>query len=104
MIVQISIVPAIEEQSNPTIPSTDIPATANDFESPTLLTSTNAEPNTEAPTEDPSNLEMANETTTPQTEEELPFIDADSQSDDTGRPDNSLVARYNHFGKHNFQY
>ncbi len=60
----------------------------------------NAEPNTEAPIEDPSNLELANETTTPHTEEVVPFIDADSQSDDGGRPENSNVARDNGSGKH----
>ncbi len=45
-------------------------------------------------------MELANETTTPQTEEVVPLIDADSQSDDGGRPENSNVARDNGFGKH----
>ncbi len=63
----------------------------------------NAEPNTDGLAEDPSRLELANETTTPQTEEELPFIDGDSQSDDGGRPESSNVATDIDFGKHSIQ-
>ncbi len=60
----------------------------------------NAEPNTEAPIEDPSNLELANETTTPQTEEEIPFIDAENPSEDAGRPENSHLTSDNDLGKY----
>ncbi len=91
--------PAIEAQSNHTIPSTEIPATANDFNGPTVLITANAESNTQALAEDPSNLEIANETTIPQTEEELPLIDAE----DTDRPENSHGGRDNDFGKHTFR-
>ncbi len=87
-------------QSNSTISSTEVPATTNDFDGPTVLNTANAEPNTEAPVEGPSNLELANETTIPQTEEELPFIDADNQSEDAGSPENSHVTRNNGLGKY----
>ncbi len=96
MIVDIPLGAAVEAQSNPTISSMDEPATINDFEGPTVLISANAEPNTEAPAEGPSNLQLTNETTTPQIEEEPPYIDADSQSEDTG----SYVARDIDFGTH----
>ncbi len=84
--VDIPLGTAIEAQSNPTISSTDVPATLS-----TVLISANAEPNTEAPGKDPPNLELCNEATTPQTEEKLPFID-------TG----SYVARDIDFGKQVF--
>ncbi len=73
MIVDIPLGAAVEAQSNPTISSIDEPATLNDFEGPTVLISAIAEPNTEAPVEGPSNLQLTNETTTPQIEEELPY-------------------------------
>ncbi len=100
MIVDIPLGAAIKAQSNPTISSIDEPATTNNFEGPTVLISANAEPNTETPAEGPSNLQLTNETTTPQTEEQLPFIDADIQSEDTGRPENSYVGRNDDFSKH----
>ncbi len=102
MIVDIPLGAAVEAQSNSTMSSIDEPATTNDFEGPTVLISANAEPNTEAPVEDPPNLEFGNETTTPETEEELPYIDAESQSKDTGRPENSYVGRDDDFGKQVF--
>ncbi len=100
MILEFPIGPAIEAQSNPTIASTEISTTINDFDGPTVLNTANAEPNTEGPTEDPSNLELANEITTPPTEEEIPFIDADNQSEDVGRPENSHLTRDNDLGKY----
>ncbi len=100
MIFDISIGPAIEAQPNPTISSTVIPATTDEFDGPTALNTANAEPNTEAPTEDPSNLDLANEITTPATEEELPFIDAENPSEDAGRPENSHLTSDNDLGKH----
>ncbi len=103
MIVDIPLGAAIKAQSNPTISSIDVPATVNDFEGPTVLISANAEPNTETPVEGPSNLDFDNQITTPQIEEELPYIDADSQSEDTGRPENSHGGRDNDFGKPTFQ-
>ncbi len=55
----------------------------------------NAEPNTEDLAEDPSN-----EIKTPPTEEEIPFIDADNQSEDAGRPENIHLTRDNDLGKY----
>ncbi len=100
MILEFLIGPAIEVQSNPTISSTEISTTTTDFHGSTVLNTANAEPNTEAPTEDPSNLELANEITTPQTEEEIPFIDAENPSEDAGRPENSYLTRDNDLGKY----
>ncbi len=94
--VDIPLGSSIKTQSNSTISSIDVPATVTDFEGPTVLLSPKAEPNTEAPAEDTSNLELGNETTTPQTEEKLPFIDADIQSENSG----SYVGRDIDFGKH----
>ncbi len=98
MIVDIPLGAAIEVQSNPIRSSIDEPAITNDFEGPTVLISANAEQNTEALVEDTSNLELGNKATTPQIEEELPYINADIQSEDTG----SYVARDIDFGKHVF--
>ncbi len=91
------------EVDRPSPASTEIQATANDIDGPTVLITANAESNTQGFAEDPSNLELANETTIPQTEEDLPLIDADSQSEDTGRPENNHGGRDNDFGKHTFQ-
>ncbi len=100
MILEFPMGPAIAAQSNPTISSTEISTTTNDFHGSTVLNTANAEPNTEAPAEDPSNLELANEITTPPTEEEIPFIDADNQSEDAGRPENSHLTSDNDLGKY----
>ncbi len=95
--------PAIGAQSNHTISSTEMQATANDIDGPTVLITANVESNAQALVEDPSNLELTNETTIPQREEELPLIDADIQSEDTGRSENSHVGRDDGFGKHSVQ-
>ncbi len=100
MVVHIPIAPAIEAQSNPTIPNTEMPAITSNSDGPTVLNTANAEQNTEGPTEDPSNLELANEITTPPTEGEIPFIDADNQSEDAGRPENSHLTRDYGLGKY----
>ncbi len=100
MILEFPLGPAIEAQSNPAISSTEISTTTNDFHGPTVLNTANAEQNPEGPTENPSNLELANEITTNPTEEEIPFIDADNQSEDAGRPENSLLTRNNDLGKY----
>ncbi len=96
MIVDIPLGAAVEAQSNPTISCMDEPAALNNFEGPTVLISANAEPNTEAPVEGPSYVNLGKET---QIEEEVPYIDADIQSEGAGRPEDSHIARDIEFGK-----
>ncbi len=45
-------------------------------------------------------MELANEITTPLTEKEIPFIDAENPSEDAGRPESSHLTRDDDLGKY----